>query len=34
MALTLSCDHRILDGVDAAPFLATVRAGLEAPGRL
>lgn len=29
--LTLSADHRILDGADAAEFLATVKAYLEAP---
>jgi pyruvate dehydrogenase E2 component (dihydrolipoamide acetyltransferase) len=34
MALTLSCDHRILYGADAARFLATVRIGLEAPEAL
>jgi pyruvate dehydrogenase E2 component (dihydrolipoamide acetyltransferase) len=34
MALTLSCDHRILYGADAAAFLADVRALLEAPLRL
>jgi pyruvate dehydrogenase E2 component (dihydrolipoamide acetyltransferase) len=34
MALTISCDHRILYGADAARFLATVRAALEAPEAL
>ncbi len=34
MTLTLSCDHRILYGADAAQFLADIRAGLEAPLRL
>jgi pyruvate dehydrogenase E2 component (dihydrolipoamide acetyltransferase) len=34
MSLTLSCDHRILYGADAAEFLATVRGLLEAPLRL
>jgi pyruvate dehydrogenase E2 component (dihydrolipoamide acetyltransferase) len=32
--LTLSCDHRILDGADAAAFLGTVRGLLEYPLRL
>ncbi|MGB2710425.1 MAG: dihydrolipoamide acetyltransferase family protein, partial [Conexibacter sp.] len=31
MGLTLSCDHRILYGADAAEFLARIRALLEAP---
>jgi pyruvate dehydrogenase E2 component (dihydrolipoamide acetyltransferase) len=31
MAVTLSCDHRILYGADAAQFLARVRALLEQP---
>lgn len=31
MTATLSCDHRILYGADAAKFLARVRALLEAP---
>jgi pyruvate dehydrogenase E2 component (dihydrolipoamide acetyltransferase) len=31
MRLTLSADHRSLDGADAAAFLATVRQLLEAP---
>jgi pyruvate dehydrogenase E2 component (dihydrolipoamide acetyltransferase) len=31
MTLTLSCDHRILYGADAARLLADVRALLEAP---
>ena len=31
MGLTLTCDHRILDGADAAEFLAKIRAVLEAP---
>jgi pyruvate dehydrogenase E2 component (dihydrolipoamide acetyltransferase) len=34
LTLTLSCDHRILYGADAARFLADVRAMLEAPLRL
>jgi pyruvate dehydrogenase E2 component (dihydrolipoyllysine-residue acetyltransferase) len=31
MDLSLSCDHRILYGADAAQFLARVRALLETP---
>jgi pyruvate dehydrogenase E2 component (dihydrolipoamide acetyltransferase) len=31
MTLTLSCDHRILYGADAARFLADIKALLEAP---
>ena len=34
MALTLSCDHRIVYGADAAEFLGAVRAWLEAPHAL
>jgi pyruvate dehydrogenase E2 component (dihydrolipoamide acetyltransferase) len=34
MTLTLSCDHRILYGADAARFLATIRDLLQAPIRL
>ena len=34
MTLTLTCDHRILYGADAAQFLATIRAKLEQPLRL
>ena len=34
MTLTLSCDHRILYGADAAQFLSRVRGLLEAPLRL
>lgn len=34
LTLTLSCDHRILYGADAARFLADVKALLEAPMRL
>ncbi len=34
MTLTLSCDHRILYGADAALFLAEVKALLEAPLQL
>ncbi len=31
LTLTLSCDHRILYGADAARFLSDIRAGLETP---
>jgi pyruvate dehydrogenase E2 component (dihydrolipoamide acetyltransferase) len=34
LTLTLSCDHRILYGADAACFLAEIRALLETPLRL
>lgn len=34
MTLTLSCDHRILYGADAARLLAEIREGLEEPLRL
>ncbi len=34
MKLTLTCDHRILYGADAAGFLRNVRANLEQPLRL
>ena len=34
MTLTLTCDHRILYGADAARFLADVKDLLEAPLRL
>jgi pyruvate dehydrogenase E2 component (dihydrolipoamide acetyltransferase) len=34
MTVTLTCDHRILYGADAAAFLAEIRAGLEQPLRL
>jgi pyruvate dehydrogenase E2 component (dihydrolipoamide acetyltransferase) len=34
VTLTLSCDHRILYGADAARFLSDVRALIEAPLRL
>ncbi len=34
LTITLSCDHRILYGADAALFLAEVKALLEAPMRL
>jgi pyruvate/2-oxoglutarate dehydrogenase complex dihydrolipoamide acyltransferase (E2) component len=31
MAVTLSADHRALDGVDAARFLSTFKALLQEP---
>jgi pyruvate dehydrogenase E2 component (dihydrolipoamide acetyltransferase) len=34
MTVTLACDHRILYGADAAQFLASIKAALEAPLRL
>ena len=34
MPMTLTCDHRLLYGADAAMFLADIRAQLEAPLRL
>jgi pyruvate dehydrogenase E2 component (dihydrolipoamide acetyltransferase) len=34
MAVTLSCDHRVMDGAMAARFLQTVRQLLEEPLRL
>lgn len=34
LSLTLTCDHRVLYGADAAAFLETVRATLEQPLRL
>ena len=34
MAMTLSADHRAIDGVVAGRFLAMVRHGLEAPSGL
>jgi pyruvate/2-oxoglutarate dehydrogenase complex dihydrolipoamide acyltransferase (E2) component len=34
MTITLTCDHRILHGADAAAFLADIRANLEQPLRL
>ena len=34
LTLTLSCDHRILNGADASRYLADVRALLEAPLRM
>jgi pyruvate/2-oxoglutarate dehydrogenase complex dihydrolipoamide acyltransferase (E2) component len=32
MHLTLTCDHRSLDGAAGAEFLVTVKAFLEEPG--
>ena len=32
LKLTLSCDHRVVDGVAAAKFLQTLKQGLEHPG--
>jgi pyruvate dehydrogenase E2 component (dihydrolipoamide acetyltransferase) len=32
MAMTLTCDHRAVDGATGAEFLGTVKAFLEAPG--
>jgi pyruvate dehydrogenase E2 component (dihydrolipoamide acetyltransferase) len=34
MKLTLSADHRVLDGVGAAEFLQELKLGLENPVRL
>jgi pyruvate dehydrogenase E2 component (dihydrolipoamide acetyltransferase) len=34
VTLTLSCDHRVVDGATGAKFLATLRELLEAPARL
>jgi pyruvate dehydrogenase E2 component (dihydrolipoamide acetyltransferase) len=34
MALTLSCDHRILYGADAAAFLSEIRDLLQEPLRI
>jgi pyruvate dehydrogenase E2 component (dihydrolipoamide acetyltransferase) len=31
MGVTLSCDHRILYGADAAEFLGAIRSALEQP---
>jgi len=32
MTLTMTCDHRSLDGATASDFLRTVKAFLEEPG--
>ena len=32
MTMTLTCDHRALDGATASEFLRTVKAFLEEPG--
>jgi pyruvate dehydrogenase E2 component (dihydrolipoamide acetyltransferase) len=34
MTLTLSCDHRVIDGADAAKFLVTLKQLIEAPAIL
>jgi pyruvate dehydrogenase E2 component (dihydrolipoamide acetyltransferase) len=34
MTLTLTCDHRILYGADAARFLGDIRESLEHPLRM
>jgi len=34
MKLTLSCDHRVVDGASGARFLQTVKGVLEDPIRL
>jgi pyruvate dehydrogenase E2 component (dihydrolipoamide acetyltransferase) len=34
LPLSLSCDHRVVDGAEGARFLSTVRDGLESPLRL
>ena len=31
MKVTLSCDHRVVDGVTGANFLATVKSMLQSP---
>ena len=33
MALTLGCDHRVIDGAAGARFLATLVSLLEEPGK-
>ncbi|MCL4151151.1 UNVERIFIED_CONTAM: hypothetical protein GTU68_057326 [Idotea baltica] len=34
MKVTLSCDHRVVDGASGAQFLQTLRAMLENPVRM
>jgi pyruvate dehydrogenase E2 component (dihydrolipoamide acetyltransferase) len=34
MSLTLSADHRVVDGIVAARFLSDLATGLEAPSML
>jgi pyruvate dehydrogenase E2 component (dihydrolipoamide acetyltransferase) len=34
MKLTLSCDHRVVDGAAGAAFLQTVKSFLEEPLRM
>ena len=34
MKVTISADHRVTDGAEAAQFLATFKAALEQPMRL
>jgi len=34
MNLSLSCDHRVIDGWDAASFMQTLKAYIENPIRL
>ena len=34
MSLTLSCDHRAVDGATAAEFLRTLKGMLEEPGMM
>ena len=34
MSITLSADHRVVDGVGAAQFLQTVAQGIETPEML
>jgi pyruvate dehydrogenase E2 component (dihydrolipoamide acetyltransferase) len=34
MRVTLSCDHRVMDGAQGAKFLATLKGMLEHPMRL
>ena len=32
MSMTLTCDHRAIDGADGAQFLRTLKSFLELPG--